>query len=493
MLPVYNASEIKNWDNFTIENEPISSTNLMERAANACVEWIVKHISHEFKINIFAGNGNNGGDGFAIGRLLLHYNYKVAFYFKKSENRTSDNLINLKKIEDLNPTLLNILNDNSRFEFNENDIILDCIFGVGFKPPIDNFWNKIINSINNTGCKIISIDMPSGLLSEPANGFVPDKNTIVQAWHTLTFQVPKLSLLLPGWGDFAGNFTVININLKEKFKETNLSKINYFTIDDAKKKLIKRTKFSHKGTYGHALIIAGSEQKCGAAILCSKACLKSGAGLVTAVSNKICNTSLFLSVPEVMQNDGFDDIEKYNAIGIGPGIGFDVFAVEIVKNIITKTSVPLVIDADAIAILRKHNLKIPENSIITPHPKEFDNFAGNSQNSFERYQKAMKMAQELKITIVLKGANTAIFFNDGSVVFNSSGNPGMATAGSGDVLTGIITSLACQKYNLKDAATLGVFIHGMAGDLAASYNSLTGLSAMDIIDFLNPVFKELEN
>lgn len=493
MLPIYTASEIKKWDNFTLENEPISSLDLMERAANACVEWIVNHVSPEFKINIFVGNGNNGGDGLAIGRLLLHYNFKVVFYLKNSEKRTDDNISNLIKIESYNPSLLIQIEDENSFDFDESDVIIDCIFGVGFKQPIDEFWSKTIATINNSGCKIISIDMPSGLIAEPDNEFNPNQNSIIKAWHTLTFQVPKLSLLLPVWGDFAGNFTVLDIKLHKNFEEINPTSLHFFTIGDAKKKLIKRTRFSHKGNFGHALLIAGSNDKCGAAILCSKSCIKSGVGLVTILADKKCSISLFTAIPEVMQTHSLSEFENFSAIGIGPGIGTEKEVLDIVKNIISNSLLPLIIDADAISLIFKNNLKIPENSIITPHPKEFDNIAGKSENALDRFEKAKNFAQKHKITLVLKGANSAIFFEDGTVSFNSTGNPGMATAGSGDVLTGIITSFVSQGYKLKDAAMLGVFVHGMAGDLAADYNSLTGLSAMDIIDFLNPVFKELEN
>ncbi|MCC6721202.1 MAG: NAD(P)H-hydrate dehydratase [Bacteroidia bacterium] len=491
MLPVYTSEKIKEWDKYTIENEPISSVDLMERAANACTEWIINHISPEYKIIIICGDGNNGGDGLAIGRLLLHYKYIIEILISNSEKRSSDNYTNLKRIENYNPSLIKVINEESFFKFNQNSVIIDCIFGVGFKPPVDNFWKGVINSINDTGCKIISIDLPSGLPAEPEN---ENEQNIVKAWHTLTFQVPKISLLMPGWGDFTENFTVININLNSDFILQNPTKLNYFTIEDAKKIFIRRNRFSHKGNYGHALLIAGNEGKCGAAIMSSRACIKSGAGLVSCFSNNCCDASIVNSSPEVMTEKEIFDFDKYSAIGLGCGIGTDKNAVELVEKIIKSAKIPLVIDADAIKIVFENNfIKHTSNVIITPHPKEFDNIAGQFENSYERFKKASQLAIEMKIIIVLKGANTAIFLPEGSVYFNSTGNPGMATAGSGDVLTGVITSFVSQGYSLTNAAMLGVFIHGMSGDMAAGYNSITGLSATDIIDFLNPVFKELEN
>jgi NAD(P)H-hydrate epimerase len=501
MLPIYPASTIRKWDEYTIKNEPITSNDLMERAAKACVAWLVKNISTEHHIDIVCGNGNNGGDGLAIARLLLFYNYQVRVFIKNDSKKSEDNLTNLQRLKECGFTEIIYLNENPDIDFQNNSVIIDCIFGSGLDRPVEEFWMKVIHQINQSNCQIISIDIPSGLfiavdLSQ-RQWDLSQRKEIIKAETTLTFQTPKLSMLIPGWGDYSGQLIILDICLSQDFCYKNPSDLFFITLNDIKKRFKKREKFSHKGTFGHALMVAGNTGKCGAAILSSKACLKGGAGLVTVHSNDECSFAIHTSISEVMiDNSSLEslNIKRFSAIGIGPGIGTESSQELLLQTILKNAECPLLLDADALNIYSQNpeNYRLPENTILTPHPKEFDRIAGKSENAFERLQKAKKFAKENNVILVLKGAYTAICTLDGMVFFNSTGNAGMATAGSGDVLSGIITSLLAQGYLPIEAAIVGVYIHGAAGDFAAKNKSTTGMIASDIIENLYLVFRELE-
>lgn len=498
MLPIYPASTIRKWDEYTIKNEPITSNDLMERAAKACVAWLVKDISKENPIDIVCGNGNNGGDGLAIARLVLFYNYQVRVFIKNDSKKSEDNLTNLQRLKECGFTEIITINENTVIDFQNNSVIIDCIFGTGLDRPVEGFWMNVIHQINQSNCPIISIDIPSGLPSEPSISVdLSQRKGIIKAESTLTFQTPKLSMLIPGWGDYCGQLIILDIGLSQDFCSKNPSDLFFTTFNDIKKRFKKREKFSHKGTFGHALMVVGSKGKCGAAILSSKACLKSGAGLVTVHSNDECSFAIHTSIPEVMIDSSpieSLDVKRFSAIGIGPGIGTESNQKVLLQTIIKNAESPFLLDADALNIYSQNpeNFSLPENTILTPHPKEFDRLAGESTNAYDRLQKAQKFAKENNVILVLKGAYTAICNEDGKVFFNSTGNAGMATAGTGDVLSGIITSLLAQGYSPIDAAIVGVYIHGDAGDFAAKNKSMTGMIASDIIENLDLVFRELE-
>lgn len=499
MLPIYPSDIIRQWDDYTLKSKSIASIELMERAAMSCVIWITKNISTYSPVSIICGNGNNGGDGLAIARLLLHSNYSIKVFINESESkRSDDNLINLEKLRTYGYIEIIPIKPSGKIYFQKDTVLIDCIFGTGLDRPVEGFWKNVITSINESECRVISIDCPSGLFSEPSVDKAPtSKDTIIKAADTLTFQAPKLSMLIPGWGDFCGHLEIIDIGLSSEFINEHPTKNFFICFHSIKERFKKRKKFSNKGTYGHALIIAGDVGKSGAAILCSKACFRSGAGLVTAFSNFDSSLIINIAIPEVMtfQKDPKTlDISKFSALGIGPGMGMDIEQVELLKRMLTETKAPILLDADALTIISKDldNFKLPANTILTPHPKEFDRLVGVSANAYERLKKAQNFAKEKKCILVLKGAYTAICSPDGKVFFNSTGNAGMATAGAGDVLSGIITAFLTQGYSPIDSAILGVFIHGEAGDAAAKHKSLTGLIASDIIDNLDSVFKRLE-
>ncbi len=348
--------------------------------------------------------------------------------------------------------------------------------------------------------KIIAIDIPSGLMGE--DNSENNLENIVKADYTLTFQFPKISFLFAENEPYVGEFEVLPIGLHPEGIAKTPSNFHLLEADDIQKLIPKRSRFSHKGTFGHALLIAGSYGKMGAAVLSSKACLRSGVGLLTTHIPRLGYTILQTAVPEAMtsvdQHDSMftelPDLEPFSAIGAGPGLGTKSNSEKALLSLLENAKVPLVLDADALNILSKNKEwleKLPENSILTPHPGEFKRLAGEAANSYENIQKQIGFSEKYKVIVVLKGAFTSISTPDGKLYFNSTGNPGMATAGSGDVLTGIILSLLAQGIAPKNAAITGVHLHGLAGDLTAKEKSEISLIAGDIVEFLGKVILEI--
>ena len=511
-MKILSSEEIRQADAYTIKNEPIRSIDLMERAAHECVKWMTcspaflhKEKVAKPRINIFCGLGNNGGDGLAIARLLSQKKFKVeVFIIRHSQKCSADFLANekrLKKIKNIKIQSITSASQLATLNIQPGTILIDAIFGTGLNKPVEGLAAEAIHFINQQKGFVISIDIPSGLFSDTNSS--GEKNAIVHAAHTLTFQTPKLAFLFPENEKFVGDFSVLNIGLDENFISSLPSRNYFVTARDIKKIVRTRNKFSHKGTFGHALIIAGSYGKMGACVLASRACLTAGAGLVTVHIPKCGYAILQTTNPEVMtetdsaENYISDNIktEKYNAIGIGPGIGTEKETQNAFKALIQNSSVPLVIDADALNILSENKTWIsflPKNSILTPHPGEFRRLVGEADNSFENLKLQKEFSFKHGIYLVLKGAYTCITCPDGETFFNSTGNPGMATAGSGDVLTGIITGLIAQGYDPKKACVLGVYLHGLAGDTAAENLSEESLIARNIIQFLPGAFKKIQ-
>ena len=393
-------------------------------------------------------------------------------------------------IEDFTPPVLT-----------EHDIVIDGLFGSGLNRPLTGGFAAVVDYINKSDAHVVSIDIPSGLFGEDNRG--NDREAIVKANLTLTFEFPKLAFFLAENAPYVGEWKTLEIGLHPDVIERTETPYTMVTEEDISYVIQPRDRFAHKGTFGHALLIAGSKGKMGAAILAAKACLRSGAGLLTvhipqrgegvfqtnfpeAMLSFDTNVDFFSSVPE---------LSPYNAIGVGPGMGQHMESGAAIERILQTNSKPMVIDADAINLLATNKSlisRIPERSILTPHPKEFDRIAGESASGYERLMKAKAFAVENHLIVVLKGAYTAICTTAGNIYFNSCGNPGMATAGSGDVLTGIILGLLAQGYEPETAAVMGVFIHGTAGDLAAIYQSEESLIASDIIDMLGKAFKQVK-
>ncbi|MEP6675914.1 MAG: NAD(P)H-hydrate dehydratase [Ferruginibacter sp.] len=492
-MKIFSALQIKEWDAYTIAHTPITSLNLMERAAVACFKWIQLTYGAEKNYTVFCGTGNNAGDGLALARMMYDENISVnVFIVGDIEHASADFLSNLERLK---KTSVSIQQINSAENIPElpTGIIIDCIFGTGLNKSPEGIYRSLIGVINQSGKKIISIDMPSGLFADKTS----KGNTVINATHTLTFQSVKLAFLMAENESYVGEMHVLDIGLDEHFSETEKSNY-FFTEENQIKKLLRPRKLhAHKGVFGHALLIGGSHGKMGALILSSKACLRSGVGLLTVSIPESENSILQTTVPEAMTETNelaANDLEKYTAFGIGPGWGTDDAAQKQLHFILQQYKKPVVLDADALNCLslNKEWLKLlPTNSIITPHPKEFERLFGRTENDFARLELARQQAALYKIFIVLKGHYTAIITPDGEIHFNSTGNAGMAKGGSGDVLTGIITGLLAQGYSSKDAVLLGAYLHGLAGDIAALEFSQEAMTASDIIHKLSKAFRRL--
>jgi hydroxyethylthiazole kinase-like uncharacterized protein yjeF len=492
-MKLFTIDQIRGADQFTIESEPVSSIDLMERASVAAVEWLNDIFDTTTKFIVVCGLGNNGGDGLAIARLLLEKKYIVStIVLNYSENQSPDFKVNYERLIGIT-NILNVSNFDSfshEFVVHSNTVVIDSIFGSGLNKPIDSWLGQVVELINNRKNQIVSIDIPTGLYADKLNG---KRDFIVKANYTISFQFPKLSFMFPENADAIGVFSILDIGLSDEYITKTPSPYYFSTKSIIQSFLRARSTAANKGTFGHALIVAGCYGKMGAAVLSAKACLRTGAGLVTAHIPKCGYEIMQTSIPEIMaevdaeQNYITDSIklDKYSAVGIGPGIGLEQQTQNCLKLIIQNASQPIVFDADAINCLAENKTWLaflPANSILTPHPKEFERLVGRQENSERRLEEQRAFSRKHQVIVVLKGAHTSISLPNGDVFFNSTGNSGMATAGSGDVLTGVITSLLAQGYAPHEAAILGVYIHGLAGDFAAKKISKEAMIASDIIE-----------
>jgi NAD(P)H-hydrate epimerase len=502
-MKILSVDNIREADLFTIQNEPIANIDLMERAANACFYWLITNIPGHKKIRIICGSGNNGGDGLAIARMMASKGYITEVFLFGSPEKLSPNCkINFDRLQEQPSIKCTVIpGEASLPAFHpDEDIVIDALFGSGLTRPVTGFLAGVIRHINGQHVITISIDVPSGLFCDEHNGSADP--AIVHADHTLTFSPPKLAFFFPENDRYVGNWHLLDIGILREYTESADTRNYYITHEDCKKILKKRNRYSHKGTFGHAYMICGSRGKMGAAVLAAKACLRSGAGLVTAHIPASGNDILQTAVPEAMlfldENEtvfsGIPDLSVYSSIAIGPGIGQADETGRALKHLIQNAQIPLIFDADAINILSENKTWlpfIPKGSIFTPHPKEFERLAGKTSDDFERNKIQREFSIKYGVFVVLKGAHTAITTPDGSCYFNTTGNPGMATGGSGDVLTGILAGIKAQGYSSLETCLLGVFIHGLSGDLAAEEKGQEALIASDIIQYLGIAFLSL--
>ena len=500
-MKIPNAQQIRELDAYTIENEPVASIDLMERASRTFVNWFVeKFPSPEQNLAIFCGIGNNGGDGLAIARMLYGKFYKVEVFLCKIREKTSDDYnINLEKLKLLRGIPIHELSKNSEFpDLDHFGVLIDAIFGSGLSRSIEGYWGKLVDHLNQFKGNTVAVDIPSGLFADQHSS-----GHIFRADHCYSFEFPKYSFFFPENFSHVGNWAFGSIGLSTDFIAA--LKTNNFYIDSSLVRSIykKREKFDHKGNFGHALLVCGSLGMMGAAILASRACLRSGVGLLTIHIPQAAYEIMQMSVPEAMvqideNKNYFSELavsKKFSSIGVGCGLGGEKVTEQALLNLLEASPLPLVLDADALNIISRNPdwiQKIPEGSILTPHPKEFVRLFGETLHDFERNRLQREKAMQYRIYIVLKGAHSCIATPEGDCYFNSTGNPGMATAGSGDVLTGIITGLLAQSYNAFEAAVLAVYLHGLAGDLAAEERGQEALLAGDIVDHLGFAFQKLK-
>lgn len=501
-MKILSCTQQREADAYTIEHNSILSINLMEKAAGLITDAICKRWDKSHRMVVFAGPGNNGGDAVAVARMLHLKNYQVqVILFNITGVLSDDCLTNVKRLQECGFT--NYTEVSSQFDppkLISNDVVIDGLFGAGINKPLSGGFAAVVQYINASQAKVVSIDMPSGLMGEDNSRNI--RQNIIKADFTLTIHMPKLSFLFAENEDITGEWEVLDIGINREYENNAESNYEITEMNDVKKMLRPRKKFAHKGSFGHGVLIAGSYGMGGAAVLAARSCMKCGIGLLT-IHTPVCNHQLLqMSIPEAMTQDDIDErffaepieLDNYQALGIGPGLGQEDFTAQAIIDQISSSYIPTVIDADALNAFssnRNYLNRIPKKSILTPHVKELERLVGRCSNTFERIQKAKDLASYLHCYIVLKGAWTVVITPEGKCYFNPTGNPGMATAGSGDVLTGILTSLLAQGYTPEEACRLGTYVHGLAGDIAAERNGEISMSATDIVNALPEAWKKL--
>lgn len=501
-MKILSCTQQREADAYTIEHNSILSINLMEKAAGLITDAICKRWDKSHRMVVFAGPGNNGGDAVAVARMLHLKNYQVqVILFNITGVLSDDCLTNVKRLQECGFT--NYTEVSSQFDppkLISNDVVIDGLFGAGINKPLSGGFAAVVQYINASQAKVVSIDMPSGLMGEDNSRNI--RQNIIKADLTLTIHMPKLSFLFAENEDITGEWEVLDIGINREYENNAESNYEITEMNDVKKMLRPRKKFAHKGSFGHGVLIAGSYGMGGAAVLAARSCMKCGIGLLT-IHTPVCNHQLLqMSIPEAMTQDDIDErffaepieLDNYQVLGIGPGLGQEDFTAQAIIDQISSSYIPTVIDADALNAFssnRNYLNRIPKKSILTPHVKELERLVGRCSNTFERIQKAKDLASYLHCYIVLKGAWTVVITPEGKCYFNPTGNPGMATAGSGDVLTGILTSLLAQGYTPEEACRLGTYVHGLAGDIAAERNGEISMSATDIVNALPEAWKKL--
>lgn len=493
-MKIFASNQIPEIDNATCEAQNIDSIQLMERAAEALSVEIISRFLPSQRIVVIAGPGNNGGDALALARILFEQGYKKVevFLFNVVGKLSHDCDEERKKLISIDGIdFTEVKHDFQPPYLGEDDVVIDGLFGSGLRQPLQGGFVMLARLINDSKAYVISIDVPSGLFGE-WNDNVHQRD-MIHADLTLTFQTPRLSFFFSENADIIGEWQLLDIDLDEqKMKDTPTN----FLLVEARsiRPLLKpRKKFTGKRDFGSVLLIAGSTGMMGAAVMAARGCLRSGAGLVTVHSARGGIQIVQTAVPEAMyepdrQEHYIKDMtihHTHQAIAVGPGIGTNEGTIDALESLLKNCQSPLLLDADALnCISRRPQLlsMVPPHTIITPHIGEFDRLFGEHTSSEQRLKKAIDMAKYYNIIIVLKGHYTTTIRPNGRVYFNSTGNPGMATAGSGDVLTGVITAFLAQGYSPDHAALIGVFVHGLAGDLAREEKGEYGMMAGDIAE-----------
>lgn len=496
-MKILTSEQIRKIDAETISREGIPSLELMKRAATAFCDWFTGRYAKNISLLIFAGVGNNGGDALAAARLLHKSGYNVTVsVVEYSEKYTEDCEHNLRRVRAENITCKKIISEKDIPDIKRYDVVIDGIFGTGLSREVDGIAAKVIQHINDSDKPVISIDVPSGMFL--------DRKTLyaIQAKNTITFQIPKLALYLPENQNYAGDVSIVGIGLNEQAIEEAESNIFYTEKKQIRPLLKPLSRFAHKGTEGHVLIIGGSLGKCGSACLASKAAMKAGCGLVTAYMPKCGVVVVQSNFPEAMviEDRGEEHISYINyemkpdAIGIGVGMGQHDDTQQAFFEFLQKNNTPLVIDADGLNILSRHKdwlTLIPPKTILTPHPKELSRLIGEWSDDYDKILKTKQFAEKYGLIVIIKGAYSLIIDQE-NIYVNSTGTPALATAGSGDVLTGIITSLLAQGYEPLDATRVGVYLHGMTADLTQHKIHPRAFIASDIIDNIGNAYSILE-
>lgn len=501
-MKIFPSSSIKKLDAYTIEHEPIASIDLMERAATALTKAITERWEKETPVIVFAGPGNNGGDALAVARMMAEQGYSIEIFLFNPKGELSDDCQTNKELVEMmgEVTFHEISTQFAPPTLTPQHLVIDGLFGSGLNKPLNGGFAAVVKYINSSSAMVVSIDIPSGLMCEENTFNV--KSNIIRADVTFSLQLPKLAFLFAENTEFVGEWDLIDIELSEEAIEETETNYEMLEAEEIRSLIKPRKPFDHKGNFGHALLIAGSKGMAGASILAARACLRSGVGLLT-VHAPLCNNDILqTSIPEAMVEQDANETcfaiptetDLYQAIGIGPGLGKTEETEAALIEQLEHCQAPVVADADALNILANHHhtlTHLPKGSILTPHPKELERLVGKCQDSYERLTKACELARTAKVHIILKGAYSAIITPEGKCFFNPTGNPGMATGGSGDVLTGVILALLAQGYTAEESAKIGTYIHGLAGDFAQKKYGMTGLIASDIVNCLPTAWRLL--
>lgn len=501
-MKILTSSQLKELDKYTIAHEPIASIDLMERAAIALTNAIIRRWDKSFKMVVFAGPGNNGGDALAVARMLSQRGYHVEVFLFNTKGKLSEECqTNLERLKMCGSVYFTEI--STQFDppgLTESHVVIDGLFGSGLNKPLSGGFAAVVKYINASKAQVVAIDIPSGLMGEDNTYNI--RQNIVHADITLSIQLPKLSFLFPENEDVVGEWELLDIGLKQSYIDATASPFSILGEEVIRPIIKPRKRFAHKGSFGHGLLIAGSYGMAGASILSAKACLRSGIGLLTVHTPIHNHDILQISVPEaIVQTDIHEryfaqptDLSRYKAIAIGPGLGQEEDTALAMMEQIQGSNLPIILDADAINILSTHRnwlSRLPKRCILTPHLGELERLIGKCMDTYERLTKVKELAAYLQSYIIVKGAWTTIVTPEGEYFFNPTGNPGMATGGSGDVLTGILLALVAQGYSREEACKLGVYIHGLAGDIAAEEMTETGMISSDIINALPNAWKKI--
>ncbi|MBC7486894.1 MAG: NAD(P)H-hydrate dehydratase [Cytophagaceae bacterium] len=503
-MKIFSTEQIKAWDRYTIAHTPIGTIDLMERAAKAFINQLL-HLYPQERFLVFCGSGNNGGDGLAIARLLRQQNNQVEVWLLKDKSLSADAQLNYDRLIATGCpiktiTVDKVIDESEWLRINaQSFVLIDALLGTGLNRNTEGPYAEFIHRINATQKKIVSVDIPSGLFSDQA---AKEGQVIIRATETITFQIPKRSFFYTTNHRYLGNWYVVNIDLCDTYENQTTTSIHFTQWKQIQDIYKPRSPFAHKGDFGKALLIAGSYGMMGAAVMAAKACLRSGVGLLKAYTPSCGLEILQTTVPEAMvltdpsekEFSTVPDISSYQAIGVGPGWHESDQAHQFLKDIFNASNVPMVIDAGALNVLSKDSglLKnIPKGSILTPHKKEFDRLAGEELSQQQQEEKAIAWAKQYELQFILKGKYSAVVLSDGTIHYNSTGNAGMAKGGSGDCLTGILLALLAQGYSSQQAAILGTFLHGCAGDHAATIHSQEAMLPSDLIECIGAFFKKV--
>ncbi|MGB5370438.1 MAG: NAD(P)H-hydrate dehydratase [Flavobacteriaceae bacterium] len=499
-MKIFSSEQIYKADKITVERQGITSEALMERAASQIFKWMDSRLQGApVKIHLFCGIGNNGGDGIALARMLKDHGYHIEVYVVNySKTRSADFLVNLERLKERKiwPIYLDTVFENPAIH--RDDIIVDAVFGIGLNRPPATWVAKLLQHLNASGAYVLSVDVPSGLYMDRG---LDSSDAVIRANHVLSFQAPKLVFFLPDTGRYAEQWEILDIGLDAEYLKTTETDFTLVGKNEVLDFYKPREKFSHKGTYGHSLIIGGSNGKMGAVHLAGKASLRVGSGLVSLFVPSCGLLPLQTNLPEAMVHTDVNehhisdiktDLEKMT-LAVGIGMGTEKESVLALSALLDVAKAPMVIDADGLNIIAANKellKKLPEATILTPHPKELERLLGKWGDDFDKLKKAKAFSKRYGCVLVIKGAYTLTVF-EGKGYFNSTGNPGMATGGSGDVLTGMVVGLLAQGYSPLQAAIFAVYLHGRAGDIAVSERGYQGLIASDIIEAIGKAFIDL--